>query len=243
MFNRRLLSQTAGALLAILLAIPALAQTPPAPSTPPTATAPVPETPYAVSYIEVAPTKASDARKALKMYRDASAKAAGSLQFDAFERIGYKHHFAIVEHWASTKARTDNVASPAGKAFRDAVAPMLITAYDERPHYALSTGPTVKAARSAVFTVTHVDIIPPKKDEGVGSVKKLADVSRGTAGNLRFDALTQANRPNHMTLVEGWKDRGAQEANTMVPATRTFRTNLLPMTGSLFDERIYTVMP
>jgi quinol monooxygenase YgiN len=240
MFNRRHLSQAAAALLAMALASSAIAQAPPAP---PAATAPTPETPYAVSYIEVAPSKAADARKALKTYRDASAKSAGVVQFDAFERIGYKHHFAIVEHWASTKSRTDNAATAPGKAFRDAIAPMLITAYDERPHYALSTGSTVKAAKSAVFTVTHVDIIPPKKDEGVGSVKKLAEVSRGTAGNLRFDALTQANRPNHMTLVESWKDRAAQEANTAAAATKTFRTNLLPMTGSLFDERLYTLLP
>ncbi len=237
MLKRRSLSRTAGALLALTIATPAIAQTPPA------AAAPEPATPYAISYIEIAPTKAADARKALKAYRDTSAKAAGVVQFDAFERIGYKHHFAIVEHWASAKARTDNAASPAGKAFRETIAPLLITAYDERPHYALSTGPTAKATKSAVFTVTHVDIIPPKKDEGVASVKTLADVSRGTTGNLRFDALTQANRPNHMTLVESWTNQTAHEANTMTTATKTFRTNLSSMSGSLFDERLYTVMP
>jgi hypothetical protein len=64
-----------------------------------------------------------------------------------------------------------------------------------------------------VYVVTHVDIIPteqfpPCKRQvsdsgpcGIGLVEKLVTDSRKHAGNIRFDALTQANRPNHMTVV------------------------------------------
>lgn len=201
-----------------------------------------PETPLAVTYIEVSPKSAGAARKLLRLYRDSAARAAGVVQFDAFERIGYKNHFAIVETWGSAKAREANAGSASGKAFRSALDPMLITAYDERPHYVLTAGPAVKAAASAIFAVTHVDIIPPKKDEGVALTKKLGEDSRGTPGNLRFDVLTQGNRPNHMTVVESWKDRAAQSAHTASVRTTTYRKALTPMTGSLYDERLYTLV-
>ena len=96
--------------------------------------------------------------------------------------------------------------------------------------------------KRAIHAVTHVDIIPPKKDEGVESVRKLAEQSRGSPGNIRFDALVQANRPNHMTIVEAWRTRPAQDAHTSAPYTRAFRTALTPMSGSLYDERLYTSM-
>ena len=234
MINRRhALAAAAVAIGAISLSARTDAQTPPAP--------PAPESPYAVTYLEVEPKKADAARKMLKAYRDASAKGTGVVQFEAFERIGYKSHFAIVEQWASAKAREDHAGSAAGKAFRSEITPILITAYDERPHYALSVGP--KAATPApLYAITHADIIPPKKDEGVANTKKLADVSRGTPGNIRFDALTQASRPNHMTIVESWANRAAQDAHTVAGPTKAYRNGLLPMSGSLYDERLYTLM-
>jgi quinol monooxygenase YgiN len=223
----------AGGLSCAVLVGQAMAQAPPAP--------PTPDTPYGVTYIEVSSKDADAARKLLRTYKDNAQKAAGVTQFEAYERIGYKNHFAIVEQWTTMKARVDNADSASGKDFRAKVMPMLITAYDERPHYALSTGP--KAAKAgAVYAVTHVDIIPPKKDEGVGNVKALADKSRGTPGNIRFDALTQANRPNHMTIVESWANKASQDAHTAAAHMRSFRNGLLPMSGSLYDERLYTLI-
>ena len=233
--RRALLAATTAAAAAATLVVNATAQTPaPAP-------APTPDTPYAVTYIEVASKSAGEARTLLQGYRDAALKANGIVQFEAYERIGYRNHFAVVEQWSNAKAREDNAASAKGKEFRSKITPMLITAYDERPHYALSAGPKA-TTKGAIYAVTHVDIIPPKKDEGVASVKALADKSRGTPGNIRFDALTQANRPNHMTIVESWKDKGSQDAHTAAAHTKSFRMGLTPMSGSLYDERLYTLM-
>jgi hypothetical protein len=120
-----------------------------------------------------------------------------------------------------------------------------------------------------VYVVTHVDIIPteqfpPCKRQvsesgpcGIALVEKLAADSRKHAGNVRFDALTQANRPNHMTVVEVWRSAKDQEAHTMHPETRAFRDSLAgvvpgsgvaadplfvinPLSGSLYDEQLYT---
>jgi quinol monooxygenase YgiN len=231
--RRQVLVGAAGA--AGMLAADAAAQTPaPAPNAAP------PESPYAVTYIEVEPARADAARRLLAGYRDAL-KDKGPLAFAVFEQIGRPNHFAIVEQWPSAKAREDNAASAASREFRSALAPLLIAPYDERPHFALSTG-TRAATPTAVYVVTHADIVPPKREEGAAEVRKLAEASRGTAGNLGFDALVQASRLNHLTLVEVWTDAAAREAHSAAAPTRSFRTAFGPMSGALYDERLYTLL-
>jgi quinol monooxygenase YgiN len=221
-----------------MLATEAVAQTSPAPAAAP------PESPYAVIYIEVEPAQADAARRLLAHYRDAL-KDKGALEFAVFEQIGRPNHFAIVEQWPSAKAREDNAASAASREFRAALAPLLIAPYDERPHFALSTGTRAAmpaAVPTVVYVVTHVDMVPPKREEGVTEVRKLAEASRGTAGNIRFDALVQASRLNHLTLVEAWTDAPAQQAHSATNPTRSFRTALGPISGALYDERLYALL-
>jgi quinol monooxygenase YgiN len=237
MFDRRqVLVGAAGA--AGMLTAEAVAQTSPAPAAAP------PESPYAVTYIEVEPAQADASRRLLAHYRDAL-KDKGALEFAVFEQTGRPNHFAIVEQWPSAKAREDNAASAASREFRAALAPLLIAPYDERPHFALSTGTgaaTPIAVPTVVYVVTHVDMVPPKREEGVAEVRKLAEASRGTAGNVRFDALVQASRQNHLTLVEAWTDAAAQQAHSAANPTRSFRTALGPMSGALYDERLYALL-
>ena len=230
--RRQVLVGAAGA--AGMLAAEAAAQTSPAPAAAP------PESPYAVTYIEVEPARADASRRLLARYRDAL-KDKGPLAFAVFEQIGRPNHFAIVEQWPSAKAREDNAASAASREFRAALAPLLIAPYDERPHFALSTG-TRAATPTAVYVVTHADIVPPKREEGAAEVRKLAEASRGTAGNVGFDALVQASRLNHLTLVEAWTDAAAREAHSAATPTRSFRTAFGPMSGALYDERLYTLL-
>jgi quinol monooxygenase YgiN len=111
---------------------------------------------------------------------------------------------------------------------------------DERVHVALSIGPIDAASvRDAIYVATHVDVIPPRKDDGVAALKRLGDESRRGAGNLRFEVVQQTNRPNHFTVVEMWKDAKAVEAHSMAAVTREFRDKLATMTGALYDERRY----
>jgi quinol monooxygenase YgiN len=244
--RRQVLVGAAGA--AGMLAAEAAAQTSPAPAATP------PESPYAVTYIEVEPAQADASRRLLARYQEAlkdnALKDKGALEFAVFEQIGRPNHFAIVEQWPSAKAREDNATSAASREFRAALAPLLIAPYDERPHFALSTGPpstgtraaTPAAVPTAVYVVTHVDLVPPKREEGVAEVRKLAEASRGTAGNVRFDALVQASRLNHLTLVEAWTDAPAQQAHSATNPTRSFRSALGPMSGALYDERLYALL-
>ncbi|HTB37400.1 MAG TPA: antibiotic biosynthesis monooxygenase [Reyranella sp.] len=227
-----------------ILATEAVAQTSPAPATTP------PESPYAVTYIEVEPAQADASRRLLARYQEAL-KDKGALEFTVLEQMGRPNHFVIVERWPSAKAREDNAASAPGRAFRSALTPLLIAPYDERLHFALSVGApsvglpssgTTPATPAGLFVVTHVDIVPPKRDDGVAAVRTLAERSAGKAGNVRFDALVQASRLNHLTLVEAWTDTAAQEAHSAANATKSFRSTLGPMSGALYDERLYALL-
>ena len=55
-------------------------------------------------------------------------------------------------------------------------------------------------------------------------------------------ALTQASRTNHMTVVEIWADRKAMEAHSTASHMKQYREKLLPMSGSLYDERLYRAL-
>jgi quinol monooxygenase YgiN len=233
--RRQVLVGAAGT--ASMLATEAVAQTSPAPAATP------PESPYAVTYIEVEPAQADASRRLLARYQEAL-KDKGALEFAVFEQMGRPNHFAIVERWPSAKAREDNAASAPGQEFRSALTPLLIAPYDERPHFALgppSSG-TTPATLAGVFVITHVDIVPPKRDDGVAAVRTLAERSAGNAGNVRFDALVQASRLNHLTLVEAWTDAPAREAHSAANSTKSFRSTLGPMSGALYDERLYTLL-
>ena len=59
------------------------------------------------------------------------------------------------------------------------------------------------------------------------------------AGILRYDVLQQSSRPNHLTLVEVWRGMAALEKHEVAAHTRKFREGLLPMSGSLYDQRLY----
>jgi quinol monooxygenase YgiN len=51
--------------------------------------------------------------------------------------------------------------------------------------------------------------------------------------------VQQTSRPNHVTVIEAWKDHKAYDARGSAGSQRSFRDKLGPMLGALYDERIY----
>lgn len=197
---------------------------------------------YLVTYIEVAPGQSGKALNLLRAVRAASRKAAGVGRFDAYQRRERPNHFAMLETWENAASREGNLAAAHSKKFRESMQPLLVAGWDERPHTGLDVGAANAAAGSkgaTVFTVTHVDFIPPKKDEGIAALRAIAEPSRQEAGNLRYDILQQASRPNHLTLVEAWRDQKALEVHEAAAHTAKFRDVSTPMSGALFDQRLY----
>lgn len=206
-----------------------------------TGTAPAAETTiYTVTYVEVGPASAASGGAAIRQYGEASRRADGSLRVELLQRVDRPHHFAILAVWKDAQAVEAHRAGAAARELREKLQPLLASPNDERVHHALSVGPT--PAPGALYVVTHVDVIPPRKDDGVVSLKQLAEESRKEAGNARFDVIQQVNRANHFTVIEVWKDRAAFDAHAMTAPTRQFREQLAPMSGSLYDERLYTAL-
>jgi len=204
-------------------------------------------TAYVVTYFETVPTYTGQVRNLLRQFAQASRKVSGNLRIEILQRIGQPDQFVILEAWNDKDAHAAHGTAAHTQQFRAKLRPLLRGPYDERPHTNLSVGPTTAAltgeARTvAIYAVTHVDIVPKEKDTGVALVKQLSESGRQDAGNVRFDALTQASRTNHMTVVEIWTDKKALEEHGMAEHKKQFREKLMPLSGSLYDERFYRVI-
>ena len=70
----------------------------------------------------------------------------------------------------------------------------------------------------------------------------MTEASRKDAGNAMFEVVQQTNRPNHFTVVEIWKDAKAFDAHGIADHTRRFRTNLGPMLGAPYEDRLYAAV-
>ena len=198
---------------------------------------------YTATYVEVMPPSTAQGAALLRQYREASRKDEGHLRVEVLQRIDRPNQFAIVAAWTSAKAFEAHGAAAPAREFRARLQPLLASPNDERLHTGLSVGPAPATdGGGALYVVTHVDVIPPRKDDSVALLKQLAEDSRKEAGNLRFDVVQQTNRPNHFTVVEAWKDRAAFDAHGMAAPTRRFRDQLAPMSGALYDERLYMLL-
>lgn len=195
---------------------------------------------YVVSYIEVAPWARHAALPLLSALREASRKDAGNAGYEILERIGQPQHFIILESWKDAKAQAAHAAAIAS--LREQLKPNLTAPIDERIYSGYAVDPSNAVTSGAVYAVTHVDLIGAKKDEGLAALKQLKLDSAKETGLLLFHIWQQNGRPNHGTLVEAWRNIAALERHEIAEPTRKFREALLPMSGSLYDQRLYQVM-
>jgi quinol monooxygenase YgiN len=221
-------------------AVPAVAQNPaPAPAPAPAAAATL-----VVTYLEVDPAGVDKAIPILSRYAAQGRKADANTGFNALRERDRPGRFAMIESWRDPAALAAHAA--AAKAFVDELQSYLTSPPDSRPSIGLDIGPNTAhgpgAGGAVVVVLTHVDVIPSGKDQAVELVKALAAASRKENGNMLFDVLQQANRANHMTLVEVWRDGAAFDAYVAAAPTRDFRAKLAPHAGALYDERLYQLI-
>ena len=192
---------------------------------------------YAVSYVEVAESATAQAVAALKQYRGASRSRDGFVAIELFEQSGRPGHFAIIETWRDQKG-FDGRDPGVQERLREALQPVRVSGYDQRPYKTLTVLPAgTRASSRAVYVITHVDVTP---DPRVATMlKQLAEASRRDDGNLRFDVLQHTIRANHFTVVEMWRNDQALEAHVAAPHTKQYRDEIQPFTGSPLDERVY----
>ncbi len=199
---------------------------------------------YTVSYIDAAPASRAAVIKALQQLAAASRKEGGNQRLEILQRISPPNQFVMVSIWKDKASHDAHAAAAHTKDFREKVRPQLVSLIDDRVHtgFEIATGPSGKVAAGAIFVVTHVDVPPPKKDECETALKALATDSRKEAGVVRFEVFQQSNRPNHFTVVEVWKNQKAYDDHIVATHTKKFRDTLTPMTGALYDERLYKAL-
>ena len=199
------------------------------------ATAPLDSAFYAVSYVETSTVR--EAIAALRAYRDASLKFDGCARVEAFEQIGRPGHWVLIETWRDQKAFDARDAAVQARLL-DALKAIRVSGFDQRPYKVVA----VAAARgssgpAAVSVISHVDVAPSPAVAPM--LTRLAEASRQEAGNLRFDVLQHTMRGNHFTVIETWRDQAALDAHVASPHTKQYRDDVLPLTGSPLDERVF----
>jgi len=197
---------------------------------------------YIVTYMEVAPDSASEARQLILAYANEARKASGAVQVDALQRISDPGHFALVEQWQSQGAKQAFAATDPVTKFRAGLNPLQSAAYDERIHAALSVSPSSPASGDPVVILTHVDVVPTQVEPGTAKVKSFVEQGRSAKGNRRFDDVVQLTRKNHFTVIESWDSLADKNAWISTKTARAFREELQPMSGALYDERAYKML-
>jgi quinol monooxygenase YgiN len=197
---------------------------------------------YIVTYMEVAPNAASEARQLVLAYANEARKASGAVQVDALARISDPGHFALIEQWQSQGAKQAFAATDPVTKFRAALNPLQSAAYDERIHSALSVSPSTPASGDPVVILTHVDVVPTQVEPGTAKVKSFVEQGRSAKGNRRFDDVVQLTRKNHFTVIESWDSLADKNAWISAKTARAFREELQPMSGALYDERAYKLV-
>jgi quinol monooxygenase YgiN len=221
----------------LIASVVTLAAASPAP-----AQAPAGQRTYVVTYIEVTPSAVGAAQAALKQAAASSRKESGSLRYETLEEVARPDHFAILEVWRDARAFADHNGGAAMHDLREALKPVQTGPLDQRTCLDLASGPLDTAANpDALYVVSHVDVTGNNKDPAIGKLQKLAADGR-QEGALRFEPWEQTNRLNHFTVNEVWKDRAAYDAHMFAQPAREFREWLGPVTGALYDDRMYRII-
>ncbi len=100
-----------------------------------------------------------------------------------------------------------------------------------------------QTAQQRVYIVTHVDLMPPTAEDGRKLITQFIAEAMKDPGAVRYEALVEPSRLNHVTLVSVWASREQFEKHLALPHTRQFREKLQPLLGGPLDERLHVQFP
>jgi quinol monooxygenase YgiN len=194
---------------------------------------------YVVSYLEATAASQGQVARMLQELAVASRKeGAGAVRYEALRRTPESNQFLLLEIWKDQRALDAHAGAAHTKRFREQVAPLLIAPIDERLCAPTMVAP-LRASRGTVYVVTHIDVPGTSRDAALKMMKPFIDQTRGERGNVRFDLTHQSNRTNHFTAIEAWADQKSADAHQTAQHTRTFRREITPLLGALYDQRWY----
>lgn len=196
-----------------------------------------------VTYLEIAPTFEPSAVRLLRGHREAGRREPGNLRLEVLRQSGRPGHFVILESWRDQASFDQHRTNATTRAFLDALQPLQTSAADQRIFKDLAVGAAGRPTpASAILVVTHVDTIPNPQRDATALLARHAEESRQDAGNVAFDVFQQANRSNHFTIVEVWKDRNAIDRHAVAAHSKRYRDEIQSLLGSPMDERLFAVV-
>ena len=193
---------------------------------------------YVVSYLEAAPASQTQVTTMLKQIAAAS-REEGAMRYEVLQRTTESNQFLLLEIWKDQRALDTHAGAAHTKRFREQVAPLLLAPIDERLCVATIVAAPPRAGGGAVYIVTHIDVPGTNRDTALRLMGQLIDQSRNDRGNMRFDLVHQKDRTNHFTAIESWADQKAGDDHQLAQQTRTFRREITPLLGALYDQRWY----
>jgi quinol monooxygenase YgiN len=199
------------------------------------------EQPFMVTYIEVLPGYEDQVVTLLSHVAYEAREHAGNLRYQAFQRIGRLSHFAIFETWLDENSMMDFRTQLEFTSYRETIKSVTYSPYDERPSTAIFDTPN-QGQQGTVYAITHIDIIPTALEDGRVIINGLVRATRDEVGAIEIAIMEQNNRRNHFTLIETWSTFNAQASHLAESHTINFRNELLPRSGSLYDERLYRLI-
>lgn len=195
-----------------------------------------------VAYFETAPSDVDRTIAVLKAYRQATQKSPGVIRLEVLQQIGRPNLFAIAEKWSDGPSLQTHLASANNKKMRDELQNALISPFDERLLAPVTVQPTTAATTDqAIYVLTHADSVD-RSGIVTTMLQNVATAARRESGNLLFDVTVQPSRTNHFTLIEVWANQKAHESHIVGDDTRKFRSAFGPVSGALYDERLYRVI-
>jgi quinol monooxygenase YgiN len=208
--------------------------------------APPPGPIYVVAYVDVLAGAAPQATLSLEQYRDASRREPGARGVDLYKQKGRANGFALTEVWQDNAAYERHGKAAAAAQLTDALKLLQLGPWDVRAHTtyagdaAALANANADAGAGAITLLVHVDVPPPFLADSEKILSAYIDSSRRDAGLLHF-AMFRALAPriNHFTVMQTWENEAALEAHQKAAHTRSYRANLAPNLGALYDERAY----
>ena len=185
---------------------------------------------------------------AVEIIREYAKEARGAsrvTRFEVLRNVYRSDQFAIMETWQDEQARKAFLESSAASDFTTNLAPLLTAAYDERQQGVLDheiDSRDTDSQEAALYLLTHVDIGRQGTAKAEGLLKTVAADARAHEGNMRFNVYVQTTRSNHFTIVEVWGSQQLYLTHSETENFKSFRHQVQPMMGSLYDERMYSLI-
>lgn len=197
---------------------------------------------YVVTYVEFKPADAKAGGRLLDDLASHGLASAGVIRFDVLQQVDRRNFFALFEIWSSAQTFAAFQSSSATQAVLTQLAPLLAAPLDERDGNLLAGTVNPRSSHAEarqIFVITHVDVDPQNVGQALPLLDTFVNESLNDTGAQSFALLSQTPTTNHFQLVEVFANQRAFDAHVSAQHTVDFRTNIDPLLGAPYDERLY----